>query len=518
MKKSQKNKKSFLNILDLLNYIILICLYSIYFLLKGLSEKLKFLENFEKSFKTFIDKLDSNRKDSINKTALINLAIRNITSKRTRFLVTVGGMTIGIGGIVFLVSIGYGLQSLVVSRVARLEEMKQAEVTVIPGSNLVLNDETLKSFEEIPNVVLALPQIAVVGDINFNNSATDMPVYGVTSDYLKQSAISTKTGGIFDNNELTTTIKAENSNVEESNINNDLSPDSNLNGDFVEVEGESLNDTTFTTTKVKFPENLKDRNAVVNESFLTVLNISENQALNKKFSSSFISTYQSLNGDQNKIVSDPVEYTIAGVIPDDSTPFFYIPLIHLKSLGIENYSQIKVVANDEKNLADIRKEIEAKGFATSSVVDTVSEIDNIFSTFRILLALLGAVALLVAGLGMFNTLTVSLLERTREIGLLKAMGMQPEEIRDLFLAESMIMGFLGGLLGLIVGLILGKFLELILSIYSLLNSGDLISITNMPILFTISIILISFFVGVLTGIYPAKRATKISALNALRYE
>ena len=518
MKKSQKNNKIFFNVLDFLNYIILICLYSIYLLVKGLSKNIKFLKNFEKSFKNFIDKIDSKKNTSISKTDLINLAIKNTTSKKTRFLVTIGGMAIGIGGIVFLVSIGYGLQSLVINRVARLEEMKQAEVTVIPGSNLILNDDTLNSLEEIDNVVLALPQISVVGDINFNNSATDMPVYGVTSDYLKQSAISTKIGKIFDNNELTTTIKAENSNIEESSINDNLDYNSNLNGDFIEVEGESLDDTTITTTKVTFPNDFKDRYAVVNESFLTVLNIDENQALNKTFSASFISTYQSLSGDQNKIVSDPVEYTIVGVVPDDSTPFFYIPLTHLKSLGIENYSQIKIIANDENNLADIRKEVEAKGFATSSVVDTVSEIDNIFSTARLILALLGAIALLVAGLGMFNTLTVSLLERTREIGLLKAMGMQPEEVRDLFLAESMIMGFLGGLLGLVVGLVLGKLLELILSIYSLLNGSDLISITSIPILFTLSIILISFFIGILTGIYPAKRATKISALNALRYE
>ena len=119
---------------------------------------------------------------------------------------------------------------------------------------------------------------------------------------------------------------------------------------------------------------------------------------------------------------------------------------------------------------------------------------------------------------MFNTLTVSLLERTREIGLLKAMGMKSHEVRDLFLAESMIMGSLGGFLGLTVGLLVGKILELFLSIYAILNGIGAITIVHIPLTFALFIVLISFMVGVLTGLYPARRATTISALNALRYE
>ena len=74
------------------------------------------------------------------------------------------------------------------------------------------------------------------------------------------------------------------------------------------------------------------------------------------------------------------------------------------------------------------------------------------------LALLGLMALSVAALGMFNTLTVSLMERTHEVGLMKTMGMKSNEVRDLFMAESLIMGISGGVFGLIVGFILGKIL------------------------------------------------------------
>ena len=236
------------------------------------------------------------------------------------------------------------------------------------------------------------------------------------------------------------------------------------------------------------------------------------------FSIIFISTNTSLEGDQVKIESTSVDYKIVGITPEDSTPLLYIPLIHLKALGITNYSQVKIVANQEKNLSSIRKEIQAQGYSTSSVVDTVAEINNLFSTIRTVLSLLGTAALLVAALGMFNTLTVSLLERTREIGLLKAMGMKADEVRDLFLAESMLMGSLGGLIGIITGLVFAKFIELLLNIYALFTGAGTMTIVNLPILFTLSIILVSFLVGIITGVYPAKRAKRISALNALRYE
>ncbi len=135
-----------------------------------------------------------------------------------------------------------------------------------------------------------------------------------------------------------------------------------------------------------------------------------------------------------------------------------------------------------------------------------------------MLAVLGAVALSIASLGMFNTLTVSLLERTREVGLMKAMGLKNSEVKELFLTESMIMGSMGGFLGLTSGFLAAKLVEAIISAYTLMRGVGLVSIVSVPILFALLIIFISFMVGLLTGIYPARRSTRISALNALRYE
>ncbi len=131
---------------------------------------------------------------------------------------------------------------------------------------------------------------------------------------------------------------------------------------------------------------------------------------------------------------------------------------------------------------------------------------------------MGFVALAVASLGMFNTFTISLLERTREIGLMKAMGMKSNEVRDLFMTESLVMGLGGGLLGLMIGLVLSTILNFAVSAYGSSKGVEITKVSSAPAEFIILILGLSLFVGLVTGLYPAARSKKISALDALRYE
>ena len=606
-----------------------------------------------------IKALDSGREKSISRIDLIELSVFNLKAKKTRTMITIGGMAIGIGAIVFLVSIGYGLQDLVVSRVTRLEEMSQANVSPQAGSKLRLNDKTLSDFTNLPEVNSALPVITAVGKISYQNSVTDVAVYGVTADYLHQSAIKPLKGKIFDNNQLisstqdlpgqvagvSTELKMGEINEEINQVEYLINPgiwvrvrsgpstdakiigytkrvegysqatevwgeeyltednagkagfdeegnalgkwlkagvllwqkqacdtetqgdcedgkylvnrdedgiqiqkegyigeinltvnyvnlkpgqvlgttdeagetSNNENIDWVEIASEAGVVTEIKLQQVELSPDTT-REAVVNQAMLDVLGLDVNEAVGKIFSASFVVVGELLEDQNNKIESVPAEYTIVGVIPEGKNPLFYIPFIDLRSLGIANYSQAKINTETQKGLVDVRKQIEAMGYITQSVADTVSQINSLFSTARTFFALLGMVALAVAALGMFNTLTVSLLERTREVGLMKAMGMRSEEIRELFLTESIVMGFYGGILGIILGILAGKLLSLILTIFALSRGAGLINISHVPFYFVILIAVLSLGVGITTGIYPARRATKISALNALRYE
>ncbi len=596
--------------------------------------------------------------ESIDKVSLIEIAIRNMKGKKTRTAVTIGGMAIGIGSIVFLVSIGYGLQRLVISQVAELEEMQQADVSLQPGGKIKIQDRTLSDFSQIPNVSAVAPLISVVGRVNYQNSVSDMAVYGVTTEYLAQSAIRPAQGEFFQSNEvsLPSGAAAEATLQERPKQRGEIadkvafsanglrwvrlrqSPDAESEslgfgrietveqtGDIVwggaydsndefgragtdgdkaplgkwvkgnfSIFAESTCDTTdpdcvggqyllqrdeveepivrqayfaviddwltlrtlsleeradIAQTERETPAvNIREsgdgwvevegegeailadniervplsagalKEAVVSRAMLRVLSIDEGGAIGKTFNTSFVVTGSLLSDSQKKVESVSEDYTIVGVIPEDKTPIFYVPFIDLRGLGIEYYSQAKVTARNQEVLADVRKQIEGMGYVTTSVADTVTQINSFFASARIILGLLGMVALGVAALGMFNTLTVSLLERTREVGLMKAIGMKSVEVQELFLTESMVMAFFGGILGLLVGFVGGKALGAGLSLLAIFKGAGAIDVSYIPAPFVIAILVFSLIVGIVTGIYPARRATSISALNALRYE
>lgn len=592
--------------------------------------------------------LEYDKKGSISRLDLIDLSLRNLKAKRNRTVITLGGMAIGIGAIVFLVSVGYGLQNLVVSRVARLEEMKQAEIVAQAGSKIKINDKTVADFKNMTGVKEALPLIAIVGKISYQNSVSDMAVFGVTSDYLRLSAIKPVEGKIFESNELVSSMEYQVSSMGEvagaktekqmgeygqeiqavefsiqpgewvkvrsnpstkaliigytkrtegqqtgeevwggeynSNEGELLgrwlkakillwekkscSPDEGEceDGQYVVLRDEenrqaektgyfaeinlNLENTTVVEPKVlgvrsdatdsgavnwieiaseagviKPPETknvtLADnakREAVVNRAMLKILAIKETEAVGKKFQVAYSVVGELLENREEKIESLPAEYAIVGVVPDEKAPFFYVPFMDLRSLGIANYSQVKIVTEKPENLAKIRRQIETMGFITNSVSDTVAQIGRLFSTFRLFLGLLGTVALTVAALGMFNTLTISLLERTREVGLMKAIGMKSSEVQELFLTESLVLGFFGGIIGIMLGFVGGKLLGFGLSFLAIFKGLGFIDVASLPLPFIILTLFLSLLVGILTGIYPAQRATKISALNALRYE
>ncbi len=272
-----------------------------------------------------------------------------------------------------------------------------------------------------------------------------------------------------------------------------------------------------TTSEIKFNSPPSGK-AILSLGMLALLNIPEDSAVGTKFKVQFILSKSLSSKLLSKATTDEVEYQVMGIIDDDTAQYFYIPINDINKLEIDNFSQMKIVLSDVSKMGEIRKNIENLGFKTNSTADTVSQIEGIFANIRLVLGLLGMVALIVASLGMFNTLTVSLLERTREIGGMKTMGMISEEVKDLFLAEAMIMGLSGGVGGLALGYLAGKLLSILVSFVALSKGEGIINLTYVPFYLIIFILVMSFFVGMVTGLYPAKRAKKISALNALRYE
>lgn len=646
----KKSSQLLLNVWNTVLFIGLVLAYSLVVFVRKLAKKLPKLAKFERKMSLWLDSLDRADKSGVSQLYLMEIAFKNMAAKKTRTVVTIGGMAIGISFIVFLVSIGYGLQEVVVNRVARLDELQQAEVVPGLSSDLALDDQTINRFKEIKNVDQVLPLIAVIGKVSYQNSVSDLAVYAATSDYLRYSAMQPIKGAIFDSNETyfsvskideymadsevsehgqeigavsylidsgawlkvreapTTSAKIigytkrtegkatgsevwgdsyksssdageagadregnklgkwvksefllwqqqtcsvesdseceeglyivmrddDNSQIQQAGYVaeismtvepregvvqvlgvNTLADDGSL--PVVEIASESASANTLTVEKIEVKSQEK-KEVVVNQSVLQLLNINENDAVGKTINLSFVVVGELLEDPSVRIESAALDYKIVGVIPDEGTPIIYVPFMDVRSLGVNKYSQLKVIAKDKNSLRDVRTTIESAGYGTVSVADTVAQIDSLFANFRLILSILGLVALSVAALGMFNTLTVSLLERTREVGLMKAMGLKSNEVKALFLTESMIMGLYGGILGLLIGVVAGKLLSVVLSALSIVKGVGFVDVSYVPIPFVLFVLFLSVLVGILTGYYPAKRATKISALNALRYE
>ncbi len=620
--------------------------------------------HLETKFVGLVDRLDGHQENEVRRSYLIQLAYKNMSLKKARSLITVGGMAMGIGAIVFLVSLGYGIERLVIARVVRLEELKMADVSPGESTSLRLNDEAIKRISQIEGVAKVIPVVSVVGRVKFNNAVGDVLTYAVPREYLDLSQVKLVQGQIFESNQIgwqpgmgrvagaeAKLIEAHyGQKVQPRPVRFNLNPEKavlvwarpsrqakilgythRLEGGFLgwqywgsryysldqtgyaaydperkvilgrwlkakvplfeknaqeelvpqlddwgrpvwqwgwlmereaqilavepEVGGRILGEATSSAEAspsaelawetvvvstdsagiewvalrasdsaqkkqelvLKF-EQKPEAKTVISSAMLRMFGLKPQEIIGQKLTISFIIVKSLMPEIETKVLSEEVDYQVVGVIEDETAPYLYVPLVDLRKVGITNFSQLRVVVEDQERLAAVRKEIETLGFRTSSTVDTVAQIDRLFKNVRLLLGILGMVALAVAVLGMFNTLTVSLLERTREIGGMKAMGMVSAEIRDLFLAEAMIMGLSGGVGGLILGFLGGKILSMAVSLLALTRGQGFLNLSYIPPFFIVFILIASFIVGLLTGLYPARRATKISALNALRYE
>lgn len=269
-----------------------------------------------------------------------------------------------------------------------------------------------------------------------------------------------------------------------------------------------------TTYSLKVWDN-NEKQVLISDSLLRAWNKTIDEVVGQDLETQYLVTSTLLSSVPGRLLSETTRYKIVGVFSEEAKPLIYVPLGDIESMGIENYSSARVLAASDESLGEVRTLIQSLGLVTRSVVDTLLQINRLFRIIRFLLGAFGAIGLLVALFGMFNTLTVSLLERTREIGVMKSLGTTNTDVSRLFLTEAVLISFFGGLVGILGGSLLAQIIERLV-FHSSVKAGQNLFI--LPWDFALLILLLATLVGVVTGYYPAKRASKISALNALRYE
>jgi putative ABC transport system permease protein len=410
---------------------------------------------------------------------LFKLSTRMFKARTSRTLLTVLGMSIGIAAILFLVSLGYGLQKTLLERITTSDSLLTLDVSDAKSGNSSLNSDILNRIQSLSGVEEVSPAFQITAQGHLDDLSADLLAIGAKPSFLKLGGYKATNGALIaDSNPEGVVITSAVAQV--------------FNQDPAAIIGKEISFSFFVPSN---PENVAD------------------EAMDNSGQNAPDAAPQSVT----TRVESTTKYKVIGVI-DGQDSMVYINIASLGNLNITNYGQVKVKTHSNPEMGVIRDTILGYGLLVSSLSDTVDQANKIFSVVQILLMLFGVIALVVSAIGMFNTMTITLLERTEEIGIMKSIGASDMSISMMFFMESAIMGFLGGCAGVFIGWLGGVMFNALINLVASRFGGQSVSLFYSPTWFVLSILGFSGVVGAFTGFVPARRASKIDPLDALRYK
>jgi putative ABC transport system permease protein len=183
-----------------------------------------------------------------------------------------------------------------------------------------------------------------------------------------------------------------------------------------------------------------------------------------------------------------------------------------------SYGTLTVKVKQPQFTQDVEEQLKRMGYTAFSVDDALRGAKNAFIILDIFLSLIGSIALAVSSLGIVNTMVMSILERTREIGIMKAIGASNDDVRRIFLVEASVIGLIGGLAGILLGWVVGRLINFGANVYIQSQGGTAGKLFSLPLWLIASAIAFSILVSLLAGSYPASRAARLDPIRALRHD
>jgi len=394
---------------------------------------------------------------------ILRLAIKNLLGRKLRTFLTIIGVSISVGFVCLLMAFSNGMQRAATDQIANGDTLKNIDVTGGSSRLVELSSNTIDDISNFSEVDKVYPQIALAGDAQIGGSKADGVIYGTNNDLLNKIKPNMISGTLYG-------ADASDSVVLNATLARKLTSD----------EPETLIGQVI------------DMRLVLRADLFTNKEITE----------------------QIK----PIKATVTGITDDGKTPYAFVPLKVVTGLGVDRYSSVKVQLKNADDVAKVKAQIDYMGFKTSAAKDTVDQVNQFFQVFQIILISVGAVSVIVATLGIFNTMTISLIEKTREVGLMKILGVKKVYIRRIFMTEALIIGVLGGVVGATTSLAIGQTVNYVIFKMAVGSGNVPATIMYFPVLLVILIMFVAVLISLLAGLYPARRTTKISPLDALRYE
>jgi len=184
----------------------------------------------------------------------------------------------------------------------------------------------------------------------------------------------------------------------------------------------------------------------------------------------------------------------------------------------DGYGSILLRADNTANIESVGNDIKKLGFGVQTAKDMLDNIEKIFGLIGMIIGAIGGIVLFVAALGIINTMIMATYERTREIGVMRACGATRANIRNLFIFEAGLLGFLGGVIGLALSYGLAKIGNSIGNQIAVAQNVPISNLISFPLWLIISVIALTTIIGILAGLFPAIRASRLDPVEALRYE
>ncbi len=393
----------------------------------------------------------------------LRIAWRNLSYHKARTALTLVGVIIGIAAVVALISLGNGLTAAVEDQ---LNSLGADKIIISPetgssfggpptGPAVALTDKEVKVVEKVKGIEAAVPLLFKSLPVEYDDKTAQLSLLGFPTEdavvfFQDVQRYEVAQGREFKDGEEGVIIIG-----------------SEVGNNFFDAE-----------------INIRDRINILGKD-VTVIGIMEP------------------TGAQDE---DTAAYIDIETLRKVSNSGDEITFIFAKARGDPNEVALEV----EAELFDLHDEELFVAFTTEQLIE---QINSVFGILSFVLIGIAGISLVVAGFGILNTMLMSVIERTREIGIMKAIGATNHQILVMFLAESAIVGIIGGALGMVLGYVVSFSLSEIAT--QVLNTTLLISLDPFLIGFVMGF---AAFVGILSGTYPAYRAAKLPPVEALRYE
>jgi putative ABC transport system permease protein len=453
----------------------------------------------------------------------IEQSFSNLRKKKLRTFLTTFGVVIGIGALVSMFSFGKGVQKNVTdsfkemglfnyiavysaSNRSRIEQAHmdpddqhaQIQNGQVPDSanSPILDVNFLQEVKEMKGVESAFPEIRFPALIKFREKEQFSIVQVMSADVCQSELMKLRAGKSYEGD-------AENSLI----INDSLLRRLGIK-EFETVIGEEIEVSTL----------------AIDSAFLNPANI-----------------MSIMQGEKLPFSQESYSFTIAGVAERMGMGGFipvrsdvYIPpgpaedmkKISLTSIRdffqpaekLKGYSAVTIKVASVKYIDPIKEQMEAKGLRTFALIDQLKEIKTAFLFMDMFLAAVAMIGITVASLGIINTMAMSILERYREIGIMKAIGASDKDVKKIFFFESGMIGFLGGIFGLALGWFVSTVINQIANHFLSKQGVPYVNYFSFPLWLCLGAVAFSILVSLAAGLYPALRAARVDPVVALRHD